>query len=246
MELPQWNRATKTTGDFFVSRELPQAHGLRDASAEAVDGATVFLSRYAVPGLNLAAGFAYFQNDKDSYLAVLRSFVKHTPAKISAAKTASDNDINYNIESYRIAVHSLKGSGRGIGAEDLGKLAERLEKAAVKGEREYIRANNPALVETAERLVFDIAAFLENVSQDESAYLPGEEKPEKERPAPEILREISQACDGYDMAGLRKAAAALDSFRYASAPELAQWVAEQASLSNFDAIQKRMAQLLQF
>ncbi|MCL2190544.1 MAG: ATP-binding protein [Treponema sp.] len=197
--------------------------------------ASRFLNSHTIPGLNLAQGFAVLQNDKNSYLAVLRSFVRHTPTKISVLKNSRGDS-----ESYRIAVHGLRGSGKSIGAESLGAMADDMEKAAARGDRGYIRANNAAFVEAAEKLVADIAFFLEDVSADESV----EEKPERERPDPEVLREILRACESYDMLGLRKAAESLDAFSYESFPDLGQWVTEQSHLSNFDAIHERVESIV--
>jgi len=200
-------------------------------SPEAREEALRFLNGHTVPGLNLAIGFAALQNDKDSYLAVLRSFVKHTPAKMNAIRNSQSDS-----EPYRIAVHGLKGSGKSIGAERLGTLAEEMEKAVARGDRGYIHANNAVFIETAEKLVADIASFLDGISAGESV----EEKPERERPDPEVLGEILRACEGYDMFGLRKATENLVAFNYESFPDLGQWVTEQSHLSNFDAIHERV------
>ena len=226
--LNQWVR------NMEKESKLPQAQEPKCESENATEENADFLSRYTVPGLNIAAGFSHLQNDKDSYMSVLRSFVKHTPTKIDILRTTGND-----LESYHIAVHGLKGSSRSIGAEKLGALAEALEKAAVDNDHDYIRDNNPTLIEATEKLVADIATFLEADSQEKS----DEEKPEKACPDPEVLQEILLACEDYDMQALRKAAEALASFRYASFPDLAQWVTEQSHLSNFDAIKSRIASL---
>ena len=216
---------------------------VRDRSKEGGEGDALaaiadFAARHAIPGLNLAAGFAYFQNDMASYLAVLRSFAKHTPEKISRAKAAQSS-----LASYRIAAHSLKGSSKGIGAEKLGEMAEKLEKAAASGDHGYIRESNPAFIEAAEKLIADIDSLLAAVAWEDSAGKGAEEKPEKEWPEPELLAEALRACADYDMLALRKTAEALGAFRYACAPGLAQWVTEQLHSSNFDAIRQRILSL---
>jgi len=194
-----------------------------------------FFKEHAIPGLNISVGLAFFQNDPNSYLSVLRSFIKYTPTKIDVIKNA-DSDLG----AYRIAVHGLKGTSKGIGAEELGERAEKMEKAAAVGDLGFIRANGLAFIETAEKLVADIGVFIEKVSRNE----PDAEKPEKDIPSAEALREILHACTHYDILGLRKAIEILAAYRYTSTPDLTQWITEQSHLSNFTAIQNRVALLL--
>jgi len=213
-------------------KELPQTQTAQAGAEKAAEEASKFLGRYTVLGLDFAAGLTLLQNDMEAYMLVLRSFVKHTPTKINVLKTAGNN-----LESYGIAVHGLRGSSNGIGAKKLGAQAKELERAAARGDMNYILTNNSAFVETAEKLVADIAGFLEEVSAEESR----KEKPEKENPDPKVLREILRACESYDMIALQKAVEDFASFRYASCPDLVQWVTEQSQLSNFDAIQTRIS-----
>ena len=185
-----------------------------------------------VTGINIAQGLANMQDDRDSYLAVLKSFVRHTPTKLITIKAAGND-----LASYRIAVHALKGSSRSIGAQALGDMAEKLEKAAAAGDLERINAGNTAFVQAAEKLVADIKVFLDDASDT------GAEKPEREYPEPQVITAILEACENYDMEALRNSVGALAAFSYAADPGMAQWVEEQSHLSNFDAIRKRLAPL---
>jgi len=216
-------------------KELPQNMELgeteNEQTAKKIAG---FLSRHAVPGLDLVDGAACLQNDIDSYISVLRSFVKYTPRKIHSTRTAGSD-----LKLYRAAVHGLKGSSKTIGATQLGEMAEKLEKAAASGNQSYIRANNSAFINSAEKLVADIAILLDAVSPGD----PCDGKPKKDFPDPEVLREMLQACEDYDMPALQKAIGNLASFSYASDPNLVQWVTEQSRLSNFGAIQTRISSL---
>jgi CheY-like chemotaxis protein len=105
-------------------------------------------------GINAAPTLTRFNNDMDSYLMILSSFVKHTPAFIANARSFDD------LEWYRIAVHSIKGSSRGIGGDELGSLAEKLEQAAKQGATAFIEANNGPFIETAEKFIDSVSAFL--------------------------------------------------------------------------------------
>jgi len=115
-------------------------------------------------GINATAALARFANDKGSYLHILGSFVTHAPSFVEAVKTFKNQDL----ESYRITVHSIKGSGRGIGAEKLGDMAEKLEFAAKEGNIAFIEANNGILIEAMEKFVADLSAYLETLPDTEA------------------------------------------------------------------------------
>ena len=189
-----------------------------------------------VPGLDIATGLAIIQNDTDSYLAVLRSFVKHTPQKLNVVK----NDAATDLDSYRIAVHGLKGSARGIGAAAAGDLAAALEEAAVHGDTAYINANNAVFVQTVQTLISDIGVFLENVSGDNDGV-----KPEKKQPERALLQEMLQACRDYDIVAMGKLAKAVSGFTYSQYPDFARWINEQLYVSGFEAMEKRIRAILE-
>jgi signal transduction histidine kinase/CheY-like chemotaxis protein/HPt (histidine-containing phosphotransfer) domain-containing protein len=187
-----------------------------------------------IPDLNTADALARFENDRESYRMVLCSFVTHVPSYLENIK-AFNPDMPESLEACRIAAHSIKGSGRSIGAEKLGAEAEKLEKAAATGDFDYITANNGHFVEAAKNLIAGIDAFLKNTQIDTET-----EKPEKESPDPNTMDAILLACKNYDMDGLKKAIADLAVYRYQSQPGFAEWLREQAGRSNFAAIQKKI------
>jgi len=191
-----------------------------------------------VPGLDLEAGLAVIDNDFAVYLEILASFARHAPTKLDIVKTAARGTAadgpDSGLGDYRIAVHALKGSGRSIGALELGRLASDLEDAAVQGRTDFIRERNASFVLAAEKLLADIALFL-------AAHAgPVERKPERESPDPEVLSRILRACRDYDMAALRPAAEELASFSYPAMPDLPQWIIDRADVSDFEGIRKRL------
>jgi signal transduction histidine kinase/CheY-like chemotaxis protein/ABC-type amino acid transport substrate-binding protein len=183
-----------------------------------------------VPGLNAQVGLARF-GDEDTYLRVLRTYAAHTPDYIGIIK-----DPNSDIDSYRIAAHSIKGSGRGVGAEKLGDMAEKLEAAAKQKDEAYIKANNGEFIETAEKLIADLVEFIKTLPED----FGDAEKPEKDAPDPEILAALRQAANDYDITALQDAIEKLNAFRYRSQPDLVKRLREYASVSDFVGILKQM------
>jgi len=190
--------------------------------------------KYVIPGINTAEALERFDDDDEVYFQVLKSFITYNPKQLETLKTAGDDH-----EAYRLAAHSMKGSSRNIGAEELGNRAEMLEKAATHEDWDYINAVNADFIKSAEKIIEDIDAFLKIVMPND----PEANKPEKKNPDPEVLEKILEACENYDMVALREGIEALAQFRYPTFPDLAQWTREQANKSNFSVIQKRMASL---
>ncbi|MDR0455184.1 MAG: response regulator [Treponema sp.] len=151
--LHQWVR------DKSKEKETPSA---TPEEAERPEDKNAGLIKELEPlGINAVAALARFAYDEGSYLRILGSFVTHAPSFIEAAKMFKSQDPSQDLESYRITVHSIKGSGRGIGAEKLGDMAEKLEIAAKEGDTAFIEANNGFLIEALEKFIADLSAFLQ-------------------------------------------------------------------------------------
>jgi signal transduction histidine kinase/HPt (histidine-containing phosphotransfer) domain-containing protein/response regulator of citrate/malate metabolism len=192
------------------------------------------IKKYTIPGINTAEALERFDDDEQIYFQVLKSFITYNPKQIEMLKTSGEDH-----ELYRIAAHSMKGSSRNIGAEDLGNQAERLEKAAINDDWDYINAVNADFIKAAEKLINDINTFLKTAMPND----PETNKPEKENPDPETLDKIMEACENYDIVALRQAIDTLAKSRYSAFPDLTQWTMEQANKSNFTVIQKRIASI---
>ena len=186
---------------------------------------------FAVPGLNSGPVLARFEHDREAYTTVLRSFAAQLPAFIGVFRSPGASDL----AAYRIAVHGLKGSGRSVGADELGDAAEQLEAAAARGDLAFIQAHNGPLIAAAEQFLAELNAFFQN-----AADAPDPAKPETDRPDPELIAALRRACAAYDMAALKEALAGLDAFHYRSHPDLANWIRERAGKSDFEAIRERL------
>ena len=110
-----------------------------------------------IDGLDVIAGLSLFEDEEESYMAVLRSFASHCPSFINIVRAYNPG----NLDEYRIAIHGIKGSCRNIGAIELGNRAEELEKAAKNGDSAYIEAKNGIFSQDIEKMVADINKFLE-------------------------------------------------------------------------------------
>jgi CheY-like chemotaxis protein len=153
--LHQWVRDKKKEKELLASQH-ETAPPVKEAEEKNTGGVSVtqLIRELENMGINAAPTLARFNNDMESYLLILSSFAKHIPTFIGNARLVND------LEWYRIAVHSIKGSSRGIGADELGNLAEKLEQAAKQGDTVFIEANNNPFIETAEKFVDSVSAFL--------------------------------------------------------------------------------------
>jgi len=160
--LHQWVRDKNKEKDLPSAR--PPAPPPSPASSEGTKKTekknTGFIEELEALEINAAAALARFANDKESYLHILGSFVVHAPSFVESVRAFKDKDIAQDLESYRITAHSIKGSGRGIGADKLGDMAEKLEFAAKDGDTAFIKANNGLLIEAMEKFIADLSAYL--------------------------------------------------------------------------------------
>jgi HPt (histidine-containing phosphotransfer) domain-containing protein len=224
--LNQFVRAKEKEKNLRSLHEAPATPNMSGSAEETA----AFFSVLKKAGINTANGLARFENDGESYIRVLRSFVTHSIKQIETAKTVG------NLDSYRIAVHSLKGSSRSLGAEEFGDRAEKLEKAATSGDTDLINADNNGFIEASEKLVNDIKTFLETAV----TYDYDEGKPQRKTVDTETKEKILRACEEYDIDTLKRCIDDLDAYRYPPFPDLAEWLRQQAGKSNFDVIQKRI------
>jgi len=127
----------------------------------------IFLAVMHIPGLNAVTGLTHFDNDEKSYLLVLRSFVAHAPDYVKNIKTFLEAGAHeQDLDSYRVAVHSLKGMCRNAGAGELGDMAEGLEIATMEQDIDTIKADTGEFVEAVEKLIADVALFLQTLPKE--------------------------------------------------------------------------------
>jgi HPt (histidine-containing phosphotransfer) domain-containing protein len=78
------------------------------------------------------------------YIKFIRTFFDTLENRIKEISDAFDDK---DIETYTIKVHSLKSTARIMGAKELSLLAEELEHAGDKDDRDLIRSKTPKLLE---------------------------------------------------------------------------------------------------
>ncbi|MDR2055163.1 MAG: response regulator [Desulfovibrio sp.] len=225
MVLKRWVR-NRTPGE-----EIPESREETAAPEEAADTAgPSFPERLRIDGLDLKKCLERFGGDGDALLRTLRAFATNTPALLDRMRAPAEE----SLPEYTIVAHGIKSSGYGICAMSVGKGAEELERAAQAGDFGFVRENNGAFVEAVEKLIADLSAMLDGCNAESR-------KPQKAEPDAATLDRLREACANYDMDGVDKAMAELESFAYDRRPELVAWLRERVDMMDFGQILDRLS-----
>jgi CheY-like chemotaxis protein len=185
-----------------------------------------------IPGINIEEGLERLGGDLNTYWDVVKSFARNTPLLLKEIRGSDFFEKNTN--GYAVIVHGIKGSGRSIGANDLGSQAEALERAAKAGDLDFVRENHDAFMQAADQLIEDIGAEIHRIDG-------GNHKPLKTEPAKEILEDLAEACRGFDIDGVDRAMEELESCEYETGADLVAWLREKADGMGFKEIAGRLS-----
>ncbi len=109
-------------------------------------------------GVDTAKGMEWCLNDRELYEGILLEFAGDAAEKRREMQTYFEKN---ELEEFTIRVHSIKSSSRMIGAEELARKAEELEKAARNGEEETVKLKYPEFLPAYEAVVAEIRSALE-------------------------------------------------------------------------------------
>jgi signal transduction histidine kinase/AmiR/NasT family two-component response regulator len=185
-----------------------------------------------IPGLDVSKGIKRFSNDEESYLYILRSYVKNTPGLLASVKAVTEE----KLADYAIVVHGIKGSSRGICAEPLGDKAEALEHAAKAGDFAFVEANNSFFIEETEKLINDLTGMFRQMTSDEVI-------PQKDKPDREMLERLLTACDNFEINTIETVMKEIEGYEYKSDDGLAAWLRENVDQMNFTDIKEKLSEL---
>jgi hypothetical protein len=116
----------------------------------------------------------------------------------------------------------------------VGTKAEDLEKAAKSGNLEFVRSNHDGFIQTARKIIADIAAMFQNISEENP-------RPKKHEPDASVLAALAEACGEYDIDGVDRAMEELEKYDYESRAELVEWLRNQVNVMGFNTIQERLS-----
>jgi CheY-like chemotaxis protein len=119
-------------------------------------------------GVDTAVGIANCTGE-DFYRTILAEYLNSSPGKTAGLNEALENE-NYN--NYGVIIHSLKSTSATIGAADLSRLAQKLEKASNERDISYIRNEHDAFMDKYNQL---LDVIRELVPQDEGGTGPDDD-----------------------------------------------------------------------
>jgi len=190
------------------------------------------LQNKKITGLNIAKGLELYEGDEETYLRVLRTYVKDIRSMLSLIETNGGAEL----EGYERAAHSIKGMSRSIFAEQIGEDAAMLEKAAKENDLGYMNKHNSAFLEAVRKLVSELDDVISAIDTENP-------KPKKEKPDPELLVKLRLACKAYSMDGVDAAMDEIEKYEYTSDNGLAEWLRDKIDKMNFGQIIEKLTDL---
>jgi signal transduction histidine kinase/CheY-like chemotaxis protein len=182
-----------------------------------------------IPGVDSEKGLSLYAGDAGIYIPLLRSYITNTPVTLEKLKNVTAE----NLPGYVIAVHGLKGTSAGIGAEDIREQALQLENLSRAGDLEGVLARNDKLIADTQVIVANVKQWLDkNVIQ--------EKKPRQKTPDKNLLIKLRKNCENYDMDGIEEVMNQLESYEYEEDADLVKWIREEVDISKMGEIIKRL------
>jgi signal transduction histidine kinase/CheY-like chemotaxis protein len=111
---------------------------------------------YGFRHIDTEAGMAYCGDQKDFYESVLQLYGKESTEKQKELAEAIERQ---DWEKYSVLIHALKSTSRTIGAMELGKQAEALEKAGKSADAGYILSHHAETMELYQEVIQEIRQY---------------------------------------------------------------------------------------
>jgi CheY-like chemotaxis protein len=230
-----------------------------EEASTAPTGPIGFFGEHVLDGVDLVKALARFGGDPAALKQVLRSYAVNTPPLLAEMRAIAetrradadgtqfaDGAMNAppplpeareaaraRLADYAVKAHGIKGSSRGICAEQIGDLAEALELAAKAGDFEFVAENSTVFLDATGKLIHATALLLEKFDA-------AHPKPKRDAPDTALLGRMRACCENYDMDGVDGAMAELERFDYTSQADLVLWLRARVDSMDFQEILNRL------
>jgi|GEM_PF-630585 len=188
------------------------------------------LLKKGIEGLDIAQGLERYDGDEETYLMILRSYASSVHSMLGAFNTVN----NDNLARYKINIHGIKGASYDIFANQVGKKAEDLEKAAIVGDLSYINDHNPLFILDTDKFIGDIKDMLSAINAENP-------KPKKDKPGDDSLLKLLSACKDYNMRSVETAMAEIDKYQYDSDEGLVKWLKDNVDMAKYLQIANKLS-----
>jgi signal transduction histidine kinase/CheY-like chemotaxis protein/HPt (histidine-containing phosphotransfer) domain-containing protein len=217
--LRKWVR-DKTREDVPVTAES-SSDEIKDEKPKTID----------IPGVNTRKGLSLYIGDTNIYLALLRSYITNTPIILEKLRAVSAE----NLSDYVIAVHGLKGTSAGIGAEQIRADALELENISRAGDLQGVLAKNDKFIANAEIIVSGIKDWLDKNDVHKA-------KPKLKAPDKKLLKRLRECCENYDIDGIDEVMSELEKADYEEDADLVKWIRDKIDISKIGEVAKRLGE----
>jgi PAS domain S-box-containing protein len=184
-----------------------------------------------IPGVDSEKGLSLYAGDTKVYLPMLRSYVANTPGVLEKLRNVSAD----TLPGYVISVHGLKGTSAGIGAEAIREAAMELEAISRTGDLQSVLKLNGDLIANAEIVVANVKKWLEKNDKQEA-------KSRQKAPDRELLAQLKQCFESYNMGGIDTAMLELERFDYEEGADLMVLLREKIETAEFDTAAEKITQ----
>lgn len=219
--LRKWVRNKELEVEFVESLEGGEKKVLADTRHEGFAAA-------AIDGLNLDKALQYFDGNQEVLMGVLRSYALNTRPLLQRLQ---EDLLSKNLSDYAITAHGIKGSSYSILANDIGAVAEYLEKAAREQDIVAIKAVHVGFIKDIGTLLESITRFLKQLDRCSA-------KPLAARPDQVLLDDLRAACEMFDISKVNTTMAALEALRYDSGESLIAWLRKRIDDMDFEEVAK--------
>ncbi|MCL2879122.1 MAG: ATP-binding protein, partial [Treponema sp.] len=186
-----------------------------------------------IPGIDVINGIKRIGGNLLVYVKILHAYAVNTRELLKKIETVDAN----SLKDYIIIVHGIKGSSYSLFADDIGRQAETLEKAANAGDLAAVESMNPSFLESAEKLLTNIITVIGKTGETAS-------RPAKSKPDEKLLELLLEACTQYRINTADDIINDIEEYRYYADDGLAVWLRENADQSNFEEIIARLRKIL--
>jgi signal transduction histidine kinase/FixJ family two-component response regulator/HPt (histidine-containing phosphotransfer) domain-containing protein len=204
---------------------------MEDEPAENTSGTEIPLLTWKIEGMDLEKALRRFGGMENALIGALRSYTVHIHPLLDNLRVLPLPGQVDLLETYTVAVHSIKGASYGICADNVGLLAEELERAARNGDLNYIGEHTEGLIDAAKKTAETLAeCFQRGINA----------KPRRDSPSPGLLARLKEACAAYSVDEVDVVMDELEKYDYASGKDLIAWVREKVNTLDFAAVFQRL------
>ncbi|MCL2254057.1 MAG: ATP-binding protein [Lachnospiraceae bacterium] len=135
--------------------EVVKAARLRTDQGESISSVPLLKYQH-INGLDIKGWLNKNNNDEAALLLILRSYVIDIRKILDSMGEVKKEEL----AQYKIKAHGIKGVSYAIMANQVGKMAEELEKACESGDYDFVEENNPPFLKAAINLVNELEEML--------------------------------------------------------------------------------------